>query len=91
MYYDLVKVRYVSGYILNVEFADGTSGDVDFTNVIAGVRPFKAFADINIFSRAYVGDETRTLCWSSELDYVPMILYYKANHIPFPSEWGDVA
>lgn len=91
MNYDLTKVEYLHDYVLRATFKDGTSGEVDFANIVVNVVPFQILQDKATFSQAYVHNELHTLAWSSELDYDPIILYYKANKIPFPKEWGDVA
>ncbi len=91
MYYDPVKVKHIKEYILHIEFEDGTGGEVDFENVIRKVPPYQKLSDIEIFKKVYIHPELKVICWENDLDYDPLILYYKANKIPFPDEWGYVA
>ena len=91
MNYDLEKVEYQHDFVLRVTFKDGTSGSVDFTQDINKVKPYQLLSDINLFKNAYVDPELHTLAWTEDLDYDPVILYYRANHLPFPDDWGIVA
>ena len=91
MYYDPVKVEYIKDYILKVEFKDGSGGEVDFSNIIESVKPYQKLSDIDLFKKAYIHPEIKVIYWDDELDYDPLILYYKANKLPFPAEWGVVA
>ena len=91
MNYDLEKIEYQNNYILKVTFKDGTSGLVDFSNEINSIKPYNILADIDLFKSAYIHPELHTLTWSDELDYDPILLYYKANNIPFPESWGIIA
>lgn len=90
MKYDLKKIEYQSDYIYKVTFEDGTSGLVDFAKVIDSVKPYHVLLNLNLFKKAYIHPELKTLAWADDLDYDPIILYYKANKIPFPASWGEI-
>lgn len=67
----VVSVRAFAPYRLEVEFADGTRGDVDMRRLIsspnAGV--FAKLRDATEFARAYVAEGAVT--WPGELDLAP--------------------
>lgn len=90
MNYDLEKIKYNGDYKFLVFFKDGTKGEVDFYPVIKNVKAYKNLEDINQFKKAYIDSELKVLTWNKNLDYDPIILYYKANKIPFPQEWGEI-
>ena len=90
MKYDLKKIEYLHDYIYRVFFEDGTSGEVDFSNVVDSVKPYQLLLNPDLFKKAYVHPELKTLTWADDLDYDPIILYYKANKIPFPESWGEI-
>ena len=91
MAYNLEKIEYQHNYILKVTFKDGTSGLVDFSNEINAIKPYNILNDINLFKSAYIHPELRTLTWTADLDYDPILLYYKANNIPLPESWEILA
>lgn len=91
MYYDPVRVEYVKDYILRIYFEDKTHGEVDFKELIKKVKPYQKLTDITTFQKVYIHPELKVLTWNDDIDYDPIILYYKANKIPFPAEWGEVA
>ena len=41
MKYDLKNIEYQHDYIYKVFFEDGTSGEVDFFNVVDSVKPYQ--------------------------------------------------
>ncbi len=90
MYYDPAHVKYIKEYIIYVKFEDGTGGEVDFRNVIQSVKPYHTLSDINLFKKVEIHPEIKVICWENGLDYDPIILYYKANKLPFPEEWGNI-
>ena len=78
MNYDLKDIEYQHDYVYKVTFEDGTSG-------------LSVLMNLNLFKKAYIHPELKTLTWADDLDYDPIILYYKANNIPFPTSWGEVS
>ena len=91
MNYDLKDIEYQHDYVYKVTFEDGTSGLVDFADVINSTKPYSVLMNLNLFKKAYIHPELKTLTWADDLDYDPIILYYKANNIPFPASWGEVS
>ena len=90
MNYDLKNIEYQHDYIYKVSYEDGTSGLVDFDDVIHSSKPYNLLLNMNLFKKAYIHPELKTLTWADDLDYDPIILYYKANNIPFPASWGEI-
>lgn len=90
MKYDLRNIEYQHDYIYKVFFEDGSFGDVDFAKVIDSVQPCQILMDLDLSKQAYIHPELKTLTWADDLDYDPIILYYKANNIPFPASWGEI-
>jgi hypothetical protein len=84
----VTRVSVVAPYALDIGFADGTSGTVDFTDLVlandAGV--FARLRDPSEFAKAYVHPEARTVAWPDDLDLDPDVLYARAHSIPIPTE-----
>lgn len=91
MNYDLKSIEYQHDYVYKVAFEDGTAGLVDFADVIRSTKPYAVLMNLNLFKNAYIHPELKTLTWADDLDFDPIILYYKANKIPFPASWGEVS
>jgi len=75
MLLDIVKVALKSGYVLHLEFEDGTEGDVDISQVITFDGVFEAFKDQSLFDRVRVDPELGTIAWPGDLDLAPEPLY----------------
>ena len=90
MNYDLKNIEYQHDYIYKVSFEDGTTGLVDFDDVIHSSKPYNLLLNMNLFKKAYIHPELKTRTWADDLDYDPIIFYYKANNIPFPASWGEI-
>jgi hypothetical protein len=70
----IVSVRQVSGHLLAVQFADGTTGEVDMSRVLAGsARIFAPLKDPRVFSEVRI--EYGALSWSGEIDFAPDAMY----------------
>jgi Protein of unknown function (DUF2442) len=73
--WDVVYVRAVPEYRLEVRFADGTSGEVDVSKLIFGQMPgvFEVLRDPTVFEQ--VGIELGAVTWPGELDLAPDAMY----------------
>jgi hypothetical protein len=79
---DVVGVEVVGDYRLRLTFADGTTGDVDFTSrQWRGV--FEPLRDPAFFARVEVDEEAGTIAWPGGLDMAPEPLYEEARAHPF--------
>jgi hypothetical protein len=73
--WEVVAVRALPGFQLDVEFADGTRGRFDYSEFIhaddAGV--FVALRDVSLFNRVFV--DYGALTWPNGLDLAPDAMY----------------
>jgi hypothetical protein len=84
MYVDLVKIKYLDGYKLELKFEDGKKGVVDFTPHFKKGGAFRRLRDLEYFKKAYVNKELGVLCWPDGLDIAPETLYSEATGKPLP-------
>lgn len=74
MYWDVVDVKVEENLLLNVRFADGTSGHVRFLpQHLTGV--FEPLQDPSFFSKVYV--EGGVVVWPNEIDLAPDAMYWE--------------
>lgn len=85
MYYDVVGVRYIEGYKLEVVFENGKRGIVDLQSYVKGGGIFSRFSDKEYFRQVCVNKELGVLCWPDGLDIAPETLYSKATGEPLPT------
>ena len=82
MYYSVISAKYLDGYRLALDFADGKSGIVDFQKYISEGGVFARLADLNFFKRFSINPDFGVVCWGNEVDVAPETLYYEATGIP---------
>ena len=71
---DVVAVRYLSGFKLEIEFSDGTAGVMDFTLITDKTGPMAApLKDAGYFARGFIEDGALT--WPNGYDWDPMALH----------------
>ncbi len=81
MYWDVVDVKVEGNLLLNVRFADGTTGHVRFTlQHLTGV--FKPLQDPEFFSKVHI--ESGAVVWPNEIDLAPDAMY---QEIKKHGEW----
>lgn len=85
MYYDVVGVKYLEGYRLEVVFENGKKGTVDLQAYIKKGGVFSRFSDIEYFKKVYVNTELGVLCWPDGVDIAPETLYSEATGEPLPA------
>ena len=78
---DITEVEVVADHRLRLTFADGTVGEVDFTDhdwhgVLEPLRDPAFFADVR------VDPEAGTVAWPNGLDLAPEPLYEEARRNP---------
>ena len=79
----ITAVRYIHEYVLEITFADGKTGELDFKARIVGRGGvFTALEDVAIFQQVRVDEEARTLVWPNGVDFCPDVLYSKATNTP---------
>ncbi len=80
MYPDIVGVRVVRAYVLELTFADGSVGQVDLASVIVGKGGvFKALNDPKVFAQVRVDPESGTIVFPNGVDLDPDVLYEEAH------------
>jgi hypothetical protein len=86
---DITSVEVVGDYRLRLTFADGTVGDVDFSDrEWRGV--FEPLADPAQFARVEADPEAGTISWPGGLDMAPEPLYAEARrHLVQPARIGS--
>ncbi|MFO7675013.1 MAG: DUF2442 domain-containing protein [bacterium] len=70
----VVLVRPLDGYRLSVQFADGTEGEVDLSDLV-GKGVFAAWVDRERFLEVAIDPETGALAWPGGIDLCPDSLY----------------
>ena len=80
MYPEIVGVRVVGVYALELTFADGSCGLVDLASVIVGKGgEFEALNDPMVFAQVRVDPESGTIVFPNGVDLDPDVLYEKAH------------
>jgi hypothetical protein len=74
----IAGVEVIGDHVLRLTFADGTVGDVDFTErEWRGV--FEPLRDPTYFARVAVDPESGTIAWPNGVDTAPEPLYAEAR------------
>jgi hypothetical protein len=76
--YRVSEARHVTGYVVWLKFADGTSGAVDLANELTG-PVFEPLRDPAFFRRFTIDPEFCTLVWPNGADLAPEFLYEAAR------------
>ncbi len=74
MHYDVVDARHVSGYVVWLEFRDGTRGEIDLESFLTG-PVFEPLLDPAVFATFSVHPEFCTLVWPNGADLAPEFLH----------------
>jgi len=70
------QVRYLGEYRLELSFADGTTGELDFKDRVVGRGGvFSPLEDIGFFRQVKVDPEAGTIVWPNDVDFCPDVLY----------------
>ena len=79
------RVRHIRGYVLELDFSDGSSGRIDFRRWLTGrTGLFAAFDDVDFFRRVHVDRESGTLVWPNGVDLCPDVLHHRATGAALP-------
>ena len=83
MFPRIVSVKSVRDYILELEFSDGTRGQIDFRSRIVGRGGvFAPLQNLDYFQRVRVNPVTGTIEWPNEVDLDPDVLYSLVTNKP---------
>ena len=70
----IIKGRYVSDYVIEVQFADGRKGTIDLQEELWG-PVFEPLRDPAYFRRFRVHPDLHTIVWENGADFSPEFLY----------------
>lgn len=82
MFYDVLSVKYIRGYKLEVEFETGEKGVVDLSEYPKKGGVFNRFKDMEYFKKVYIDKEWSVLCWPDDIDIAPETIYSMATGKP---------
>ncbi len=85
MYYDVTAVKYVEDYRLEITFANGRSGVVDFRNYIKKGGVFAQLAEPGFFRKVSINRDLGVITWGNKVDLAPEVLYAEATGEPLPA------
>lgn len=71
---DIIDVKVMKDYKVELQFEDGTSGIVDISKIIPFKGIFEPLNDKNFFSKVVVNPEIGTICWENGADLSPTYL-----------------
>lgn len=74
MDYHIVAADYVSGFVVNLKFRDGTAGEIDLEQELVGPM-FEALKDPEVFKQFRIHPEFHTLIWPNGADMAPEFLH----------------
>jgi hypothetical protein len=81
------QVRYLSDYRLELVFADGVTGELDFRERVVGRGGmFAPLEDVEFFKQVQVDAEAGTLVWPNGVDLCPDVLYSQVTGKPIRFE-----
>lgn len=75
MLHDIVAVRALADYQLDIRFEDGVRGVVDVRKLVHFTGVFAPLSDPAQFSCVQVNQELATVCWPCGADLDPDVLY----------------
>ena len=81
----VVEAEYVQGYTIRLQFADGSTGNVDLGEELHG-EVFEPLEDLMLFKRYQIHPEFQTLCWPNGANFAPEFLYAK---VTVPTQAAD--
>ena len=88
MYHDVVSVRCLDDFRLELVFDSGESGVLDCKPIITQGGVFTRLRDPAVFQRARVNKELGVVTWDDEVDIAPETAYSLATGSPLP-EWME--
>ncbi len=71
---NVTEVRYLHDYVLWLRLSDGVEGEVDLAHELTG-EMFAPLRDQQVFARASVHPELRTVIWPNGADFAPEFLH----------------
>ena len=79
------SVQHVREYLLELQFSDGSHGQIDFRNRVVGRGGvFTALEEINMFRQVRLDTDAGTITWPTGVDFCPDVLHHEATGAPLP-------
>jgi hypothetical protein len=72
---DIISVKHIENYRLEITFEDGVSGTVDIGKMIPFTGIFSSLKDEKEFAKVFVNSDTGTIEWPNGADIDPVVLY----------------
>jgi hypothetical protein len=72
---DIVKVKPLKGFRVQLEFEDGANGEVDIRKLIKFRGVFEPLKDESFFAKVDINPEWGTIFWPNGADLDPDVLY----------------
>ena len=87
MDWDIVDLKYIEGYKLNLTFKNGKKGVIDLSDYSRRGGVFSRFTDMDYFKKVYI--DHGVLCWPDNVDIAPETIYSMATGEPLPAWMED--
>ncbi len=81
---DIVAVKPLGAYRLQLRFEDGVVGEVDIAKLISFTGVFAPLKESTYFHQVRVDPELGTIVWPNGADLDPDVLYYQSIGEPLP-------
>ncbi len=75
MLYDIIDVKVIKDYIINILFENGIEGKVDISQIIPFKGIFAKLKDKKYFATVYLNKDLGTIVWDNGADISPNYLY----------------
>lgn len=75
MLIDVIQVKALTNYRLQLTFEDGVTGEVDVSELIEFNGVFAPLKEQDYFKQVRVNPDIGTICWPNEADLDPDVLY----------------
>ena len=84
MYHDIVHIKCLEDFNLQVTFDDGKTGILDCKPIIERGGVFSALNDPDVFNTAGIHKDLGVITWNNEIDIAPETAYSLATGTPLP-------
>jgi len=88
MYHDVINIKCLDDFKLELTFDDGKSGVLDCKPFIEKGGVFSVLRDPNVFNKAEIHKDLGVITWNNEIDIAPETAYSLATGMPLP-EWME--
>ena len=78
----LINVKPIEPYILQVEYSDGTKGEVNLAYLV-GQGVFAFWNQKENFNKVHIGEESGALEWNEEIDICPDSIFLDLKQTTF--------